>query len=59
MGTAWYATGNYINDDGEVLNILNNFNQYSFTAYAELSTPSDITIKFGMQYEATNYHNPS
>jgi len=49
----WYAQGRYINDDGLTLNIQNNYNSYTF--YAQYDGASSITVRFGMDAQATNY----
>jgi hypothetical protein len=49
----WVAHGRYINDDGEVLNITNNYNSYTF--YASFDGADTITVLIGMDAQATEH----
>lgn len=54
---AWYAAGSYVNDDGEQLNVLGNYNLYALSAYVEKSAPSVIVLFFNQYYTAYNYNS--
>jgi alpha-glucosidase (family GH31 glycosyl hydrolase) len=42
----WFSQGRYVNDDGLSLNIVNNYNSYSF--YAQYDGSKQITMRVGM-----------
>ena len=50
-----YSQGRYANDDGLTLNIQNNYNSYTF--YAQYDGTKTITVRFGMDAQATNFYN--
>lgn len=55
MGFAWYSSGSYINDNGQVLNIAQNYNQYSIVAMADVNTVTNMNITISQVYVANNY----
>jgi len=55
VGEAWYAVGNYVNDDGLTTNLVGNYNHYSFAAMADLNDPTTITVDFSRIKTASNY----
>lgn len=52
MGEGWYATGSYVNDDGNNATIKGNYNQYSF---AVMGDTNSVNIQISQYYTAYNY----
>jgi len=58
---SWRADGQYVNDDGITLNLVNNVNQYRFGAQYTQSKVSGeaLYITVSLLMNATNYYNSS